>query len=514
MILNRHLPVRKQLGRTILAICILALLIGFITYLLFVDRWYQRETKAGLRSIANFVAHACEAPLDLGLREEMPGIVKRLKADTGIVAGAIYDADGKILAEYYRDGDRDQVEAAPAELPLPGYDSRRLSLVAHIADSESGKRLGSVYVRSDLPAHRRFMLECVLVAIGCGVLAAGLAYFLTFSMRSLFSRPIEELLKTARHVRDTRDFSVRATKFFEDEIGQLADEFNSMLEEVESHEHKLEREVKQRTVALVDMNRELEIATRRANEANQAKSAFLANMSHEVRTPLNAVIGYSEMLLEEAEEAGRKDLVPDLHRINSAGRFLLGVLSDILDFSKIEAGKASIFREIFPVREMIDEVIATNEPEIEKNGNLLEVRFQNEPGRMFSDLSKVRQSVSNLLANAAKFTREGRIELKIKRRETSAEDWIQFSVRDTGIGMTPEQLRRVFSPFFQGDRSTSRRYGGSGLGLSITKEYCEMLGGRIDVKSIPGKGSVFAVSLPVTAPKPRDETTSSFKSDQ
>jgi CheY-like chemotaxis protein len=237
-------------------------------------------------------------------------------------------------------------------------------------------------------------------------------------------------------------------------------------------------------------------------------------MSHELRTPLNAIIGYSEMLEEDAEDIENPRFVADLQKIRAAGRHLLELINDILDLSKIEAGKMDLFIESFVVTDLLDNVVATIAPLVEKSKNTLQVECDGDPGIMHTDKTKIRQALFNLLSNATKFTEQGIITLKISRHRTSytgeatqGGDWLQFQVADTGIGMTPEQMENLFVPFSQADASTTRRYGGTGLGLTISRRFCRLMGGDITVESEPGLGSTFTIHLPADIDQVKMDTS-------
>jgi PAS domain S-box-containing protein len=255
------------------------------------------------------------------------------------------------------------------------------------------------------------------------------------------------------------------------------------------------------------MEGELHKAIWASEQATRAKSGFVANMSHELRTPLNAIIGYSEILLEDAQSAGRESETADLRKIQDAGKHLLSLIDNILDLSKIEAGKITLYLETFELRPMIDSVAATVTPLAKKTGNALVVDCAGETGTIHCDLTKLRQILFNLLSNACKFTSNGTITLAVLRDPNEAGDWIEFKVRDTGIGMTTDQQAKVFEAFTQADDSTTRTYGGTGLGLAITKSFCRLMGGDVTLTSESGKGTTFVVRLPAEIRAASDAAT-------
>ena len=252
-------------------------------------------------------------------------------------------------------------------------------------------------------------------------------------------------------------------------------------------------------------NLELEEARELSEVANRTKSQFLANMSHELRTPLNAIIGYSEILQEDAVDSDQEQLVPDLKKIEGAGRHLLGLINDILDLSKVEAGKMDVFIEEIDISSLLDEVKSIIAPLVAKNGNKLELRLADHLGSMRTDRTKVKQCLLNVLSNASKFTQDGKLTVGVERLGTDR-SIVQMTISDTGIGMSEEQLGRLFQAFSQADASTTKKFGGTGLGLAITRHFCRLLGGDVTVASKVGEGSTFTIVLPDQALQPDQST--------
>jgi len=337
----------------------------------------------------------------------------------------------------------------------------------------------------------RFFLQLVVMIV---VVAVFSVMILIWLLTTQLLKPILKLTVAAETL-SQGEWHQHVTVKYQDEVGTLANGFNQMAKQLRISFSILEAK-----------NEEAQKARADAEEANKAKSVFVANMTHELRTPLNAIIGYSEMLQEEAEDMGQEDFVPDLKKIASAGKHLLALINDVLDFSKVEAGKMELYLETVEISTIVSDVTGTIEQVVDKNNNRLTVNCPDNLGTMYADVTKVRQCLLNMLSNANKFTERGSVTLEVSRERQNDDDWIAFKVSDTGIGMTPEQIEKVFQAFMQADASTTRKYGGTGLGLVITKQFCQMMGGEIGVESQFGKGSTFTIQLPAKVKKPLVET--------
>lgn len=341
---------------------------------------------------------------------------------------------------------------------------------------EGIEQVGTVHLGIKGSYFRKGMLAAARVSAEFTAVWALAAILLAVFIARKITQPVRKLIAVTEAV-GTGEMTARADIPTGDEFGRLAGSFNGMLDKI----HRYEQELK--------------TAVEAAETANKTKSVFLASMSHELRTPLNAIIGYSEMLLEEAREEGPQHMSPDLEKILAASKHLLSLINDVLDLSKIEAGKMELYLETFDFQTVIKDVVAMIQPLVSKNNNALKVTVDH-PGRIHADMTRVRQVIFNLLSNACKFTRDGTITLAVHRSNAAPSETLQVCVGDTGIGMTHEQMAKLFRPFSQASADTTKKFGGTGLGLVISQKICAMMGGDITVASEPGKGTTFTVSLP------------------
>lgn len=407
-------------------------------------------------------------------------LLHSLQSDEAFLNAKIYDTDGKLFSEINDRESIEQKDTLTFSSKIPRENEGEIEILGELEIILSKKIL---YKR----LMENFLSDIYLFVILLGATLSTL-YFV---LNRLIIKPLTAMYTTIIKMK-ANDYGIKLPVYGDNEFGILAQAFNRRAEKLDEYYEKIQERKEQLEAA----NENLKQARQEAIKANKSKSQFLANMSHELRTPLNAIIGYSEILIDEAPELEGPDFVPELLKILSSGKHLLEIINDILDISKIEAGKMELHIEDFKIQPLINEISHLVVPLVEKNSNVFKARIENRVKNMNSDSTKIRQNLLNLISNATKFTERGRVNLEVKKEG----DYILFQVKDTGIGMTPDQLSKIFKSFTQADSSTTKKYGGTGLGLTITKEFCRMLGGEIWVESEIGRGTSFFMKLPVQAP--------------
>jgi signal transduction histidine kinase/DNA-binding response OmpR family regulator len=497
----RNLSIRSKLMFITMMVSTISLLTASGVFLVKDIVNLRRELLEKIGTDADMVSRNITAALSFQNQSDADDTLSALRADDSVDAAWTFTPDGKIFATYFRDASFPTPDASFIHRSEPLLTRDFFQICRPVA--LNGQIIGAVVVRSNLLELNQRYHDYIHVIVLVISLASLIALILVMRLQRAVSRPILDLAATAKAVSTEKNFAMRAQAGGGAELGELVDCFNQMLEEIQqrdeqlkAHRDHLEDEVEIRTDELRSVAKDLLVAKDRAEQASRAKSSFLANMSHEIRTPMTAIVGYADMMLDPDQT--RSDRQDCLQVIRRNGAHLLDLINDILDLSKIEADKMTVERIDVDVRELIAEVASLTRPRVVEKGLRFEVNFSDPiPKTIQTDSLRLKQVMVNLLGNAVKFTATGRICLNVSC-STSIDDHsnrIRFAIVDTGIGIDQEQMSRLFQSFSQADESMTRRFGGTGLGLTISKRLSRLLGGDITVASTMGVGTTFTAEI-------------------
>jgi signal transduction histidine kinase/DNA-binding response OmpR family regulator len=501
----RDMPIKRKLSLVVVLTSSGALLLACLALITSEMITFRREMARNLIVLASGIAYNSSAALDFNDPAAVTETLSALRVEDHVMGGCLYTEDDVIFAQYVRKGTQVTFPNKPG---ADGYQFEKDRLVLFRPVMQNDRRLGTIYVQADLEAvDDRLRVYAGVVA---AVLVAAFLVSLVFSaiLHRFIARPILEMAATTKAISEKKDYSVRAEFRSQDELGLLTDGFNQMLTSIQEREtalsqtnEALKQEIGERIRTQEELTRlnetlEQRVAerTREAVEANRAKSEFLANMSHELRTPLNSVIGFANILLKNKGRNLQSDDLTFLDRIVANGKHLLSLINQILDLSKIEARKVELELAPVPLDAMVREVVAQLEGQVRGRDVRLLVELPPAVAPFETDAAKLKQVLINLVGNAIKFTEKGRVTVRVVADPATGRP-TRIDVADTGIGIPTERLGQIFEAFQQADPSTARKFGGTGLGLTISQALCQLLGYRIEVASEVNKGSTFRIIL-------------------
>ncbi len=507
------LTIRRKLLAVLMSICLIVLLLSGGAMIAWNQYAFRQNMIKDMVMQAQIAADNCRAAVAFEDTQIAAGLLESFQTRPSVISVVIDTPARPDFARYVRKNSR---VGTHEHSGMEGWSFAGDELVVQKNIVLDGEVIGHLTLCSDVQPMKANLRRNTMIVTGVIGFGLVIGYLLSSRLQRLISLPILALTEIANDVAYRKDYSVRAVKYYNDEVGVLIDTFNQMLGQIQKemtdrmqaeaelrkHRDHLEEMVSERTSELKLSNQRLKVSVERANlmakqatQANKAKSEFLANMSHEIRTPMNAILGFGELLRDEPLSDAQKNYVDT---ILASGKNLLQIINDILDFSKIEAGKLSTEKIDFSLIQMLEELESLFRPMCMRKNLDFDVLCCSElPNMMRSDPVRLRQCLVNLLNNAIKFTEQGHVYLNVSMETMNQTPHIRFDIEDTGIGIPRDKQKLVFEAFTQADGSHTRKFGGTGLGLTITRQLVELLGGQISLRSDEGRGTIFTIQMPL-----------------